>query len=159
MPLGFLDSSRWHCRHKLMKRLVVVLAAIIATTVKASPTIKDVISTGEDTYVISASSLFNGTARKDEIIRVANDFAKSKGKIAVQISLKETHPAVGAGGQFEYQFRVVDAQPNSTKSSAIEKVDGLYLALLKLGELKEKGLLTESEFISQKAKLLADTDR
>lgn len=58
--------------------------------------------------MISAYSAFNGTSKKTLIIREANKFAADKGKIAVAVSLKESHPSVGLGGHFEYQFKIVD---------------------------------------------------
>jgi len=65
---------------------------------------------GKNTYTISASSPFNGTGKKADIIRKANEFAASKNKVAEAISLKESHPSVGFGGFFEYQFRLVDKE-------------------------------------------------
>ena len=65
---------------------------------------------GNNTYTISASSPFNGTGKKADIIRKANEFAATKGKVAESISLNESHPSVGFGGFFEYQFRLVDKE-------------------------------------------------
>ena len=138
----------------------------------------EVIPISGNTYLISTSSAFNGTSKKDLIIQKANEFASNRGKVAVAVSLKESHPVVGFGGQFEYQFKLVD--PNSpeanntslqplpnvvvektekiskdahTKTSGEPKKD-LYTELTKLDELRKKGIITNDEFEIQKKKLL-----
>ena len=134
----------------------------------SAPTQNDVIQTGPDTYIISAYSAFNGTSKKDAIIRIANDFAASKGKQAVTISMKESHPSIGFGGQFEYQFSLVEipaakveqkpvAATDQTAKSDRSKVDKLYEDLLKLADLKMKGIITDEEFNIQKSRLLEGT--
>lgn len=156
------------------------LAASIILLLAISCRSPEITPISGNTYLISASSAFNGTSKKDLIIREANKFAQSKGKVAVAISLKESHPAVGLGGQFEYQFKLVDPDsPEANNTSlmprpdvVIEKTEkvtadvpakdtaetkkDLYTELTKLDDLRKKGILTNEEFEAQKKKLLAD---
>lgn len=69
------------------------------------------IQTGPNTYMISKSSaagaFANTSQLKIEVIREANAFAASKGKIAVRISSEDNRPAHGLPS-FEYNFRLAD---------------------------------------------------
>jgi prophage DNA circulation protein len=55
--------------------------------------------------------------------------------------------------QTEVETQVADAL--RAVAAAAPSVDDLYTKLTKLGELRERGLLTEAEFAQQKARLLA----
>ena len=131
------------------------LGMVITIVFLAGCSIPRVTPIGNDVYIISSSSAFNGTSKKTEIIEEANRFAASKGKQAVQVSLKESHPAVGFGGQFEYQFKLVDMESSETikslKESASDEVSR-QKELQRLGKLKDNGVITEEEFETLKAK-------
>ena len=118
----------------------------------------------------------NAAAMKANVIAEANRFAESKGKIATPLSSKETPMAVGRFASFEYQFKIVD--PNSPEALnahltpradfVIEKKEEIdaniktkkkveasrSTELMKLDELKGKGIISEEEFKSEKEKLL-----
>jgi hypothetical protein len=51
--------------------------------------------------------------------------------------------------------RQPEPQPAATQMSAPVSVDDLHAQLTKLGELRQSGLLTEEEFATYKARLLA----
>jgi hypothetical protein len=141
-----------------------------------------VVQLSEDTYMVSRSSAagaFANTSKlKADIIREANAFARSKGKVAVPMGAHEARPAVGFPS-FEYQFRLVDKNHPEAKGVALrpgpdliieknEKVSAdvrikddsakqpdFYLELTKLDDLRKKGIITEAEFEAEKRKLLS----
>jgi hypothetical protein len=119
-----------------------------------------VIQTSPDTYKVarkSAGGIFTDTAKlRDEVIQEANAFAASKGKIAVPVATHSEHPLVGGLPSFEYEFRLADKSPAALVVP--EKQGDLYNELLKLDELRKKGLITDAEFETQKQKLLSQTN-
>lgn len=125
-----------------MKNLALVMATLFVAGC-ASPRVTPI---GNDVFIISSSSAFNGTSKKTEIIEEANKFAASRGKVAVAVSLKESHPAVGLGGQFEYQFKLVDA--GGVSGEADEQKE-----LQRLEKLHNEGLITDDEFAILKSRL------
>lgn len=117
-------------------------------------------------------------ALKARVIQEANAFAASKGKVAVAFGAHETHPAPGQMPAFEYQFRLMDKNdPRATGGlvpradvvierhdtidaniKTVEQTDkkpDLYVELMKLDDLRKKGLITDAEFDAQKQKLLS----
>ena len=125
----------------------------------------------------------NAATTKRKAILAANEYAASKGMDAVPMGL-EAVPAGAGPGQWpyvEYQFRLVPKGSNETvglKPRADMEVEvnnntppappsapiivqqqapkpDLYAELLKLEDLRKRGLLTDAEFAQQKAKLLA----
>ena len=117
---------------------------------------------------------------KASLIKQANEFAASQGKTAIPLASTE-HPMGNGPAQwasFEYQFRVVDkADPEARRTSLTprpdtvisieglqpqpiaptagnERVDDLYSKLIKLDDLRKRGLITDAEFEIQKRKLL-----
>jgi hypothetical protein len=127
----------------------------------------------------SAAGAFANTSRlKADAISRANEFAASKGKVAVPISSREDRPQVGFPS-YEYQFRLVDKDDAAAKGAALvpgpdlviekketiaadvrtkdmtPKQQDLYTELLKLDDLRKKGVITEAEFEAEKKKLLA----
>jgi len=137
---------------------------------------------GPDTYMISKTDkggIFgNAGAMKADVIREANEFAASKGKVAVVLNTHETPLVVGRQfATYEYQFRVVDAtdreavRPNLRKTPdvVVEKSErttidvrskesaqkgDLYAELVKLDDLRKRGIINDEEFAAQKKKLL-----
>jgi len=136
---------------------------------------------GNDTYMISQTSaggIFRSmSSLKTEVIERANSFAASKGKVAVPIAGKEAPAYPGHMPSFEYQFRLVDKNDpraeggalipradmvvemhqsgSSNQGSASSKTDDVYTELLKLDDLKKRGIISESEFQVQKQKILS----
>ena len=124
----------------------------------------------------------NATAMKAKVFEEANSFATSQGKVAIPISVNETPMA--PGGRFasiEYQFRVVATDDpeysrvsltprpdqvteskntidlNINQSGSVVPADGpdTYEELIRLDDLRKRGILTEEEFQSEKTKFLA----
>jgi hypothetical protein len=124
----------------------------------------------------------NASAMKADVIREANQFASQRGKVVVPLTVNETplRPCPGCFASIDYQFRVVDKNdpevrrvklvpvaprtditiktegaPASQPGSASERpTRDLYSELLRLDDLRQKGILTQTEFEFQKTKLL-----
>jgi hypothetical protein len=115
---------------------------------------------------------------KADVIREANEFAASQGKIAIPVYLNSSSMYPGHFATVDYQFRVVDASdpearrvnlvpgPNvridktekatvdvRTKDQTDHQKD-IYSELIKLDDLRKRGILSETEFEAQKKKLL-----
>lgn len=139
-----------------------------------------IVPISEDTYLLSRTDkggIFgNPSAMKAEVFQEAAAFAASKGKVAVPVTVRETPLVVGQRfASVEYQFRLVDKNSPAAKSAfitpradvVIEKTETLktdlkpaenkdsYTELLRLDDLRKRGILTEDEFTEQKRKLLA----
>jgi hypothetical protein len=136
---------------------------------------------GNDTYMISQTSaggVFRSmSSLKTSVIERANAFAASKGKVAIPLASKESPAYPGHMPNFEYQFRLVDKndpraeggallprpdmvvemhQPVSgAQGNAPSKTTDVYTELLKLDDLRKRGIISDSEFESQKQKILS----
>jgi hypothetical protein len=143
----------------------------------------EIVRISPDTYVLARNShagiFANMSKLKMATIREANAFAESQGKIAIPISTREM-PAGGPGQwpTVEYQFRVVSKDDPEAQRTALvprpdivvesnskinadvrtneetQKPPDLYAELLKLDDLRKRGLLTDAEFDTQKRRLL-----
>lgn len=142
-----------------------------------------IVQISPDTYLLSredhAGIFGSASALKAGVISDANVFAAGQEKVAIPISTHETPVGVmGKWAKFDYQFRVVDKNdPEARRTSlvpradiVIEKtekfsVDGrakdesakpkdFYAELVKLDDLRKKGILSEAEFETQKKKVL-----
>ncbi len=130
----------------------------------------------------SAGGAFtNMGALKSKVMARANAFAESKGKVAIAVAARETPGAPGRMPNVEYQFRLVDKNdPRAGGTGLVKTPDvvvenrgqqgpavvvnngsngtpqspDVYSELMKLDDLRKKGLLTEAEFEAQKQKLL-----
>jgi hypothetical protein len=163
----------------MRRSLAVVLFATL--TGCANP---GIVQISPDTYMLSRedhAGIFGSLAKlKAGVIADANSFAAKQGKVAIPISSKEN--PVGSGpaqwASFEYQFRVVDkTDPEAQRTSLVPRADvviertdkvsadiktedttpkskDMYAELMKLDDLRKKGIITDAEFESQKAKLL-----
>ena len=62
----------------------------------------------------------NSSAMKADVIREANEFAASQGKIAIPLALNESPMYIGHFASVEYQFRVVsESDPEARRVSQI----------------------------------------
>ena len=165
-----------------MMRFAAAICLLLFATL-ASARDPEVVQLSPDTYMISRADhggIFGGGLPKltVKVIKQANEFAAKKGKIAIPLASVE-HPMGSGPGQwatFEYQFRVVDKndpearrtslqpsanvvvkmeQPTQSATPPAAAKPDLYSELLKLDDLRKRGIITEPEFQAQKAKLLA----
>jgi hypothetical protein len=142
-------------------------------------------------YVISDSASRYSTGKRADLMRKADAYAESRGKVAVAVPQPGVLSGIDRGGVVEYRFRLVDkggadalaaqatpaprpkaenVAPGVPPAQAVkpaeqppkeaqpapqpEKVSDLYADLLKLDDLRKRGILTEEEFQVQKKKLL-----
>jgi hypothetical protein len=143
-----------------------------------------IVKLSPDTYMLSREAhggIFASTsALKAGVISDANTFAESQGMVAIPLSSKEKPMGNGPAqwASFEYQFRVVDKNdPEVRRTSLMPRADmviektekitadvktqdqidrpkDVYTELIKLDDLRKRGILTEAEFEVQKRKLL-----
>ena len=165
-----------------MKKSIVMSLAFIIGAFFAGCQNPGIDQLSPDTYMLSrddhAGIFGNIGALKAGVIRDANAFAESKGKVAIPISSNTIPNAPGRFVSFEYQFRVVDKNDPEAKRTALlpradvvveknEKISAdvrtkdesakqsdLYTELTKLDDLRKKGILSDAEFESEKKKLL-----
>lgn len=170
------QTASWE---KALRALLIVSAAALAGC--ASP---GIVQISPDTYMLSRADrggIFrNSSAMKADVINEANAFAAAQGKVAVPLFLTEK-PLVPATrlASVEYQFRIVDKNdPEARRVSLVprpdvvidktervavdtnsknttEKAKDVHAELLKLDDLRKRGIVTEVEFEVQKRKLLA----
>ena len=135
-----------------------------------------------DTYLIARSDkagIFgNAAAMKVEVIREASEFAASQGKIAIPISTNETPAYPGHFATIEYQFKLVDPDSPEAVSTSLEpradiviesdvrvredvrisdetdNTKDVYTEILKLDDLRQRGLITDEEYETEKRELL-----
>ena len=123
----------------------------------------------------SAGGIFtNMGTLKSEVIQRANSFAESKGKVAIPVAAREQPAFPGRMPNYEYQFMLVDRNdPRASGGRLVKTPDmvienrgmaqnkeparspDVYTELLKLDDLRKKGIITETEFETQKQRLLA----
>jgi hypothetical protein len=154
----------------------LTLAGVLAGCATA-----EIVPIGTDSYMIaqtSAGGVFKAmSSLKTEVIQRANSFAESKGKVAIPLAAKESPAYPGHMPSFEYQFRLVDKNDvRATGGGLVPRADvvienklapqagvsrnvagqrkDMYVELLKLDELRKKGVLTDAEFQTQKERLL-----
>ncbi len=120
----------------------------------------------------------NAASLKAEVIRDANAFAAARGMVAIPVSTHETPMGSGPGqfAKFEYQFWLVSPDSPEAKTpqtlgpmptvsiikaeNKIEtkdtspKENDIYTELIKLDDLRKRGIITEEEFLAQKKRLL-----
>ncbi len=161
-----------------MKRAFSALIIVLAGC--ANP---GIVQVSPDTYMLSredhAGIFGSASALKAGVISDANVFAAGQGKVAIPISTHETPVGVmGKWAKFDYQFRVVDKNdPEARRTSLIPRADvviektekisvdnrtkdelgkpkDVYAELIKLDDLRKKGILSEAEFETQKKKVL-----
>ena len=141
-----------------------------------------IVKLSPDTYMLSRADragIFGNTAKlKASVIKDANKFAESMGKVAIPLSTNETPVYPGHFATFEYQFRVVDKDDPEAKrthlvpradvviekkeeidsniktETNINKESDTYSELIKLDDLRKKGIITEEEFEAEKTKIL-----
>lgn len=160
-------------------RALVAAIFFLALPLVAHAGEPEFIPLSEDTYLVvvkNYAGIFgNPQTTKTDAIKAANDFAAERGKVAVPLAMEYT-PAGGPGHwpAAEYQFRLADSgsagttgatlTPRADVSIDVQTRDSspppprpnpdLYSELIKLDDLRQRGLLTDSEFDEAKRRLL-----
>ena len=168
-----------------MKTLLVSSLTLLTLLLSGCVSNPGVVQLSPDTYMIArtdrAGIFGNAAAMKVSVIRESNEFAASKGKVAIPLATNETPVFPGHCATVEYQFRVVDKDdPEAVRTSLVPRADvvieksekisadvhtkddsekktDLYSELMKLDDLRKKGLITDAEYDSEKQKLLNRT--
>ena len=168
---------------RLQARRIVAFTILATLVACANPGIVEI---SADTYLLTrtdrAGMFGNASKMKADVLREAAEFAESRGKVVVTVLLRETPMRVGQYASIEYQFRLVDKDdPAVTAASTplmphpeagtenteninldvhsdrdLEEADDTYTQLMKLEDLRQRGILTQVEFDSEKSKLLRD---
>ena len=163
-------------------RLVFLIGVISLVTVVTGCFNPKIVKVAPDTYLLSrvdhAGMFGNATAMKVDVIREANEFAESQGKIAIPVYLNETPAWPTHFATCDYQFRLVDkTDPEARRANfslrpnveiektekatvdvrtkdQIERQKDIYAELIKLDDLRKRGIISDAEFEAQKKKLL-----
>jgi hypothetical protein len=177
---AFVNSFRDRILQIQSLLLLCVICVAVVVLGCANP---GIVKLSSDTYLLSRSDrggAFGNTSRmKADVISEANEFAASQEKIAIPISINESPIYFGHFASIDYQFRVVDkSDPEAQKRGnfvqgpnvVIDKTEktsvdvrtkdhidhqkDVYAELIKLDDLRKRGIVTEEEFQAQKKKLL-----
>lgn len=160
----------------------LLFSAACAVVLVGCATNPGVVQISPDTFLIAKqdkSGMFsNSAAFKAEVLQEANAFAQARGKVAIPVNLKQSPMWPGHFATVEYQFRVVDPNDPEAKRTALTpradvvieskqtstvdlnvketpKQQDSYTELLKLDDLRKRGIISEAEFEAQKKKLLS----
>ena len=98
-------------------RRISIFVAVATLVACANP---GIVQISPDTYILSRTDkggIFgNPSAMKADVLREANEFAESKSKVAIPLTVHETPLIVGQRfASVEYQFRVVDKNDPEAK--------------------------------------------
>ena len=130
----------------------------------ATPVSPKVVPLGDNTYSITREANYLFTRNTDKLKAQAQadavKFCASQGKQLKVVSLKDDKPFYGRDFvKVMIVFKALDAgdpelasQPASMEAPAHK--DDLYAELIKLDDLRKKGILTEEEFTVEKKKVL-----
>lgn len=163
-------------------RQILALCLTLVTLIGCSN--PGIVKISPDTYLLTREAhggiFASASALKAGVINDANVFAERQGKVAIPLSSKEKPMGNGPAqwATFEYQFRVVDKDdPEVRRTSLVPRADvviektekitadiktkdqtdrtkDVYAELIKLDDLRKRGILSEIEFETQKKKLL-----
>lgn len=114
-----------------------------------------------NTYKITVKSgsisVLDEPTVKSRAVSQAMDFAQSQGKVALPIAMTEhSYGLFDDLVVIEYQFKLVDKNDPQLKRPAPppEPRADVYAELVKLDDLRKKGILTQGEFDREKQALL-----
>jgi hypothetical protein len=157
------------------EKLLVLCGLSFSTMLFFGCATASIVKVSDDTYIISKSDHSPGfgqsKALKGEVEAEANQFAAKLNKVAVPVSISSSPAFPLHFASVEYRFRVLEKndpvavraatlpfpqEGNATAnlSAQSDKPDDTYNALLKLDELKKRGVITQPEFDAEKKKIL-----
>lgn len=180
--IEFLDKIQYDFTMKNRKIYYPLLFSASFLFISACTTSSPIMQANDGEYTITKSAATGftplGVLRK-KAYEDAAKFATSKNLIAEVISVNEVPAGFARWPQVDLHFRLVSASASKPSSKSdvvsvnsnishdamgnpssiqetvkITKKEDLYTELSKLGELRQKGLLTEDEFLKAKKKLL-----
>ena len=163
------DVSRVNSR--TLGKLLSASCLCVALTGYASShdNVGDVVPLGNNTYSIKVEAK-NALHRDVDVLRTeANEAAASycaeHGKELKVVSLTDKLPTFGLGYAFaKITFKALnpgDPELTAAPAAPVERhltTDELYSELVKLDDLRKKGILTDEEFQAEKKKLLSHSN-
>ena len=148
-----------------MKKLQLVLIAGMFATGPALAKDPEVIQLSADTYMATyqnhAGIFARDTTTKKKVIEAATAFAESKGMALQPLSMdfRDVGNGPGQWPSADYTFKLVPkGQDNvvaKTAHTSASSNSDMYAELLQLDDLHKRGILTDAEFETQKARILA----
>jgi hypothetical protein len=156
----------------------LIIIFVMSLVVLSGCSTSNVIATGPDTYMVSASGAgFASAGVREAVYKKANGFCSSKGLVMVPISFKAREGKLGSHPpSADLIFRALkpgdpdigrpmiydhNQNVNITKSIKISGNENnknvesdLHSELLKLDDLRKRNLLSDAEFKKEKEKLL-----
>jgi len=157
----------------MLKHLPLLVLAICLAGCSTSK----VIRTSQDTFMVTSSGAGFGTAGvRENVFNAANDYASKQGLVMVPVSFKAKagelgrnppsadlifklvkpgDPSIGQTSLTEAEQVQVKQDIQIRSSTDNTKDQDVYTELLKLDDLRKRGILTEAEFEAAKARLLA----
>jgi len=164
-----------------MKRIILLVAFLIPLFVFSQDL---VMPKGGGVYMVTKTGKTGFTSLgklRKKAYKVANEYAEDKGTTAEIISVVETRQAFMIFPSVELTFRLVSeskvvSDPNNNSIHISKSIDAYgrttsgeiiinnkdkednekYEKLMKLGKLRDAGILTEEEFQIEKKKILSD---
>lgn len=180
---SLMTNTDGEMRYDMLNNNSVRLASVILAILLAGCANPGIVQLSPDTYLLMRedhAGVFGSMAKlKAGVIRDANKFAENQGKVAVPVSSKE-RPVGGFAewARFEYQFKVINKDDREAVRTTLQRdpdvvihekkavsaeIDinandsnqsDLYSELVKLDDLRKRGIITESEFEEQKRRIL-----
>lgn len=149
--------------------LIFVLAGCASTN--------EIVAVGKDTYMVSgwgkSPGGYSGSEVKAAAIKRANEFCSDQNRRAQIVSATQRDMTFGVNAIAELQFMCLDgSDADFTRATVRRESDAAveirkdvsirdekskistYDELIKLDELRKRGIITQAEFDAQKAKLL-----
>ena len=125
-----------------------------------TPPVPGIVESSPNLYTVTVQEKSSSNVDpKNRAVREAMDFAEGKGKVSIPISIHQHEYGTFTDWvRVEYQFKLVeknDPQARRPTANDAEKKPDEYTELLKLDDLRKKGIITQAEFESEKRKLLA----
>lgn len=157
-----------------MTRFSAILPSLLLVACAAT---NEIVPIGKDTYIVSgwgkSPGGYSGAEVKAAAIREASKFCISQGRQVQVVSSSQRDMSFGINATAELQFMCLNTSDTDysrapvkreadtaidvrtdTKITADRPTKSIYDELLKLDELRKRGIITEAEFETQKLKLL-----
>lgn len=157
-------------RTDCLRRCLLVLAALVTATGAWAADASPIVNLGDNTYRITVKATHKFTRNtdklKDQAMAAATQFCAKQGRQlkVISVAADKSNYLVGDFAQTTLTFKalaaddpelvpaaVVPAKPAAPASPATEQ---LYADLLRLDDLRKKGILNETEFAAEKKKIL-----
>lgn len=133
--------------------------------------VSDITPLGDDTYTVSAHATHKFTRNTKKLAAIATEaaeaFCAKEGKVMKLVSTDDKRGMYGVGGFATAMITFKALLPGAAELASTQPqqpqvrapipatpTDSLYEELLKLDDLRKRGILTEEEFASEKKKVL-----